>query len=189
MSILAGSHSNIMVQGITGREASMVVKHMREYGTPVVAGVTPGKGNSYVCDNPVFDTVSAAKMHVEINTSSIYVPPLSALDACVEALDNGIELLLIITENVPLHDMMKIITLAEEKHTRVVGPNSVGIITPGSRAKLGPIGGDNPDRCFIPGNIGIISRSGGMTAEIALTLKRQGWGVSTAISVGGDPIL
>jgi succinyl-CoA synthetase alpha subunit len=189
MGILVDRNSRIVIQGITGREASMVTKHSIAYGTKISAGVTPGKGGQNVDGVPVYDTIRQACRHHALNTSVVYVPPAFVYDAALEALENGIKLILIITERVPCHDVMKILCMARKENCTVVGPNSVGIIDPQERIKLGAIGGDNPTRCFIPGEVGVISRSGGMTAEYAWMVKQAGYGVSTCVSIGGDPIL
>lgn len=189
MAILIDQNSRVVIHGITGREASMVTKHTLEYGTKIVGGVTPGKLGSTVHGVPVFNTLKSLLKEHEANVSLIYVPPAAVLSAVEEAVDNGIKLIVIITENVPQHDVMKILHLAKESEARVIGPNSVGVINPGCKVRLGAIGGDNPDRCFVPGRIGVISRSGGMTAETSWMVKKAGFGVSTSISVGGDPII
>ncbi len=189
MGILIDEESKVIVQGITGREASMVTKHMLDYGTKVMAGVTPGKEGQEVHGVPVYDTVKAAMREKEVNLSLIYVPPAFVLDAVQEALDNGIKLLVVITENIPQKDVVKALKLAREHEARIIGPNTVGMINPGAGVKLGAIGGDNPDRCFVPGSIGVISRSGGMTAETSWMAKRAGRGVSTSIGIGGDPMI
>lgn len=170
----------------------MVVGHMRAYGTRVTAGVTPGKAGTFVEDVPVFDTLRQAAGALGLarfDASIVYVPPLAALDAVAEAVECGVRFLLVVTENIPAHDCMRMLQLAERAGVTLVGPNSVGVISPRARLKLGPIGGDRPERAFVPGRIGIISRSGGMTSELGLQLKRAGLGVSTAVSVGGDAML
>jgi succinyl-CoA synthetase alpha subunit len=180
----------VVVQGATGREASMVVAHMKAYGTRVAAGVTPGKAGAEVDGTPVFDTVAAAANAVgAIDASIVYVPPLATLDAVAEAVEAGVPLLLVVTENVPLHDSMRLLDRARGGGTTVIGPNSVGVISPRARLKLGAIGGDRPERAFVPGRVGVISRSGGLTAEVGLQLKRAGLGVSTAVSIGGDAMI
>jgi len=189
MTILIDQHTRVLVQGITGREASMVTRYIVEYGTQVAGGVTPGKGGQTVHGVPVFDTVSALLQHGPANTALVYVPPGAVLDAVREAIENGIRLVVIITENVPQHDAMKIHRISRQAGVTVIGPNSVGMISPAHRVKLGAIGGDNVARCFVPGSVGVISRSGGMTAETAWMVKKAGFGVSTCISVGGDPII
>ncbi|MHB1126446.1 MAG: succinate--CoA ligase subunit alpha [Bacillota bacterium] len=189
MAILIDRNSKIVVQGITGREASMVTQHTLKYGTPIVAGVTPGKGGQDVHGVPVYDTLKAACRDHEINTAIVYVPPAFTLDAVQEALANGIKLIWIATENVPQLDAIKFLHQARKMGVRVIGPNSVGIISPGERVKVGAIGGDKVERCFVPGHVGVISRSGGMTAETSWMVKKAGYGVSTSISIGGDPMI
>ncbi len=189
MSILVDASTRVAVQGITGREASMVTKHMLDYGTTVVAGVTPGKRGEVVHGVPVFDTLKQACAETKPNATLIYVPPAFVLDAVLETIDNGIKFLVIITENIPQHDMVKVLYAAEEAGVRIIGPNTVGVINPRAKVKLGAIGGDDPLRCFVPGNVGVISRSGGMTAETSYMVKKAGLGVSTAIGVGGDPLI
>jgi succinyl-CoA synthetase alpha subunit len=178
-----------VVQGITGREASMVTKHTLAYGARIVAGVTPGKGGQEVHGVPVYDTLKAACAAHQLNTSVIYVPPAFASDAVAEAVANGIKLILIPTENVPQKDAVKCLALARRAGARVIGPNSVGMINPADRVKLGAIGGDNVERCFVAGPVGVISRSGGMTAEVSWMVKRAGYGVSTSVSIGGDALI
>lgn len=189
MAILADERSRIVIQGITGREASMVTRHSLDYGTPIVAGVTPGRGGDNVHGVPVYDSLKQACREHELNTAIVYVPPAFAADAALEAMDNGMKLVLIITERIPQMDVVKVLHLARSRGTVVVGPNSVGIISPRHRVKMGAIGGDNVERCFVPGPVGVISRSGGMTAECAWMAKRAGYGVSTCISIGGDPFI
>ncbi|MCI2426082.1 CoA-binding protein [Candidatus Acetothermia bacterium] len=189
MAILVGKESTVVIQGITGREASMVTKLMLDYGTPVVAGVTPGRGGQKVEGVPVYDTLKAACHVHELDTSIIYVPPAAVLGAVWEAVANNIQLILIVTENIPQLDVIKILQLAKNHGVRIVGPNSVGIISPAERCKIGAIGGDKTERCFVPGCIGVISRSGGMTAESSWMVKRAGYGVSTSISIGGDALI
>jgi succinyl-CoA synthetase alpha subunit len=181
----------VVVQGITGREARMVVNHMQAYGTLVAAGVTPGKCGEQVEGVPVFDTLAAAAAATgrRFDASLISVPPLSVLDAAEEAIAAGIGFLLIATENVPLHDSLKLLALARDAGAAVVGPNSVGLISPAAGLKLGAIGGDRPERAFVPGSVGVMSRSGGLTAEVGLQLKLRRLGVSTAVSVGGDAMI
>ena len=167
----------------------MVTRYTLAYGTSIVAGVTPGKGGQHVEGVPVYDTLATACREHDINTAITYVPPASAYDAVAEAIHCGIPLICIPTENVPQHDAIRCLALARRAGVRVVGPNSLGIISPRQRVKLGAIGGDNPGRCFSPGPVGIISRSGGMTAEVAWTVRQAGFGVSTAVSIGGDALV
>lgn len=188
MSILVDEDTKLLIQGITGREASEKLPEMLEYGTDVVAGVTPGKGGQEVEGVPVYDSVEEAlEEHPEINASLVYVPPFAAKDAAFEAMDNGIKMIDIVTERVPTKDSWKIFEKAEEEDARVVGPTSVGIISPG-KSKLGPIGGSEPEKVYKPGKVGIISKSGGMTTETAWVVRQAGYGVSTAIGLGGDRI-
>lgn len=188
MSILVDEATRVVVQGITGREGSFVTNEMLRYGTKVLAGVTPGKGGEEIHGVPVYDTLKQAlSAHPEINTSLIYVPPLSAKEAAIEAISNEIKLINIITERVPIHDTADLYSYAVSRGARVVGPTSVGILSPG-KCKLGPIGGTDPDFQFKPGRIGIISKSGSMTSETAWILCQAGFGISTALSVGGDVI-
>lgn len=189
MAILVDKNSKIVIQGITGREASMVTKHALAYGTKILAGVTPGKEGQDVEGIPVYDTLKRACQERELNTSVVYVPPAFAYDAVMEAIGNGIKLILIITERIPRHDVAKFLLGGKEAKCTIVGPNSVGIINPEDRVKLGAIGGDNVERCFVPGEVGVISRSGGMTAECSWMVKKAGFGVSTSVSIGGDPLI
>ena len=188
MSIYVDEDTKVLVQGITGREASEKVPEMLEYGTDVVAGVTPGKGGQEVHGVPVYDTVKEAlEQHPEINASIVYVPPRFAKNAAFEALDAGIPFLNIITEHIPVRDTWEIHRKAEENDAKIVGPTSVGIISPG-KTKLGPIGGSDPEKMYRPGKIGIVSKSGGMTTETAHVIMHSGFGVSTAMGIGGDII-
>jgi len=188
MSILVNEDTKVLVQGITGREASEKVPAMIDYGTNIVAGVTPGKAGQEVSGVPVYDTVKEAlEKHSGINTSLIYVPPFAAKDAAFEAIENGIQLLNIITERIPTKDAWKIYEKAQEENVTVVGPTSVGVITP-DECKLGPIGGDKPEKVYKPGKVGVISKSGGMTTETAWVIRQSGYGISTAAGLGGDVI-
>ncbi len=189
MAILATKDSKVVIQGITGREASMVTKHSLAYGTKILAGVTPGREGQNVEGVPIYDTLKRACKNHDLNTSIVYVPPAFAYDAVMEAIGNGIKLVLIITERIPRHDAAYFLAAAKTANCTIVGPNSVGIISPGEKIKLGPIGGDKVDRCFVPGEVGVISRSGGMTAECSWMVKRAGFGVSTSVSIGGDPMI
>lgn len=188
MSIFIDEDTKVLVQGITGREACEKVPEMQEYGTEVVAGVTPGKGGQEVHDVPVYDTVSKAlSEYPDINTSLIYVPPFAAKDAIFEALENGIKTLNVITERIPTKDAWKIYQKVQKEEATMIGPTSVGIISPG-KAKLGPIGGGQPEKVYEEGKIGVISKSGGMTTETSWVVRQAGYGVSTATGLGGDVI-
>ncbi|MBV7337344.1 CoA-binding protein [Chloroflexi bacterium TSY] len=167
----------------------MVATHMLAYGTDVVAGVTPGKGGQEVNAVPVYDSVWEAQRAHQATIALTYVPPPIVYDAAQEAIANGLQMILIPTENVPQHDMMRLLDQCEKAGVLLIGPNSVGMINPATRLKLGAIGGDDPSRSFVPGRIGVISRSGDMTAEIAHMVQRADFGVSTAISVGGDALI
>ncbi len=184
MSVLVGYETKLLVQGITGRDGSFHTKLMKEYGTNVVAGVTPGKGGTNIEGVPVFDTVKGAVAKTGANTSVIFVPAPFAYDAIVEAADGGIELIVAITEGVPVMDMLKAVKYVKERGARLIGPNCPGIITPGE-AKVGIL----PGHIFKKGNIGVISRSGTLTYEIVSHLTNHGLGQSTALGIGGDPII
>lgn len=178
--------SALLVQGITGKEGSYHTARMIEYGTRVVAGVTPGKGGSSVHGVPVYNTVErAVREHPEINTSIIFVPAPHAPDAFYEAIDAGIRTVAVITEGVPVHDGIRMVAYARSKGAVVLGPNCPGAISPGERAKVGIM----PVRAFSPGNIGIVSRSGTLTYEISEALTRAGMGQSTVVGLGGDPVV
>ena len=184
MAILVDRNTRVLVQGITGREGSFHTKLMLEYGTKIVAGVTPGKGGLKVHGVPVYDSVEEAiARHPEINTSIIFVPAPYASDAVYEAIDAGIRLIVVITEHIPIHDTMKFVNYARIKGSIIVGPNTPGVITPG-QAKVGIM----PGHMFTPGSIGIVSRSGTLTYEIAYELTKAGFGQSTCVGIGGDPI-
>ena len=188
--MLLDADAKIMVQGITGREARMMVQDMLAYGSRIVAGVTPGKGGQDVHGVPVYDTVAEAAKRHGATVSVVSVPPQAVLDASIEAIRNGIKLCLIMTERVPRLDVSRLLASAKEACCTVIGPNSLGLIRPGI-AKLGTIGGrlDNVERSFMPGRVAVLSRSGGMTTEIASFLTGRGIGQSIAVGVGGDPII
>jgi succinyl-CoA synthetase alpha subunit len=186
MAIIATRNTFLLVQGITGREGSYHTQGMIEYGTQVVAGVTPGKGGTKVHGVPVYNTVEEAlKKHPEINTSILFVPAPFAPDAFYEAVDAGIKTIVVITEGIPVHDEIKMISYARSKGVVVVGPNCPGVISPGERVKVGIM----PERSFSPGSVGIVSRSGTLTYEISEALTKAGLGQSTVIGIGGDPIV
>lgn len=182
--------TEIMVQGITGREARSMVADMVEYGSRIVAGVTPGKGGQDVQGIPVYNTVAELKENHAPSVTIVSVPARAVLPAAEEALGNGITLCLIMSERVPRLDTSKIVATAKERGCTVIGPNSLGLIRP-HVAKLGTIGGriDNVQRSFLPGRTAVISRSGGMTTEIASFLTSHGIGQSIAVGVGGDAII
>ncbi|HKV40311.1 MAG TPA: succinate--CoA ligase subunit alpha, partial [Blastocatellia bacterium] len=184
MSILVDEHSRVVVQGITGKEGAFHTARMVEYGTKIVAGVTPGKGGSEHEGVPVFNTVAEAVRATGANTSIIYVPPPFAADAIMEAADAGIPLVVCITEGIPALDMVKAFDYLSRRTTRLVGPNCPGIISPG-KCKLGIM----PARIHKPGHVGVVSRSGTLTYEAVHQLTQLGLGQSTAVGIGGDPII
>lgn len=190
MAILADENTRVIVQGITGREAATFTKDMINYGTKVVAGVTPGKRGQEVHGVPVYDTVRQAVQNHSADATVISVPPALVKGAALEALENGIKLLVIISERVPRKDTVEILEVAKERNARVIGPNTLGLISP-HRVKLGMAGGpvDDVKKAYMPGVVGIASRSGGMTTEIANLLTTNGIGQSTCIGIGGDPIV
>jgi succinyl-CoA synthetase alpha subunit len=184
MSIFIDRNSTVIVQGITGRDGSFHAKQMIEYGTRIVGGVTPGKGGQkFEGTVPVFNTVRDAVQETRANTSVIYVPPMYAADAIMEAADAGIRFIVAITEGVPVNDMTKVYPFVKEKGARLLGPNCPGLITPG-QSKVGII----PGRICLPGSIGVVSRSGTLTYEVVYQLTRAGMGQSTCVGIGGDPI-
>lgn len=189
MAILVDRTTKIAIQGITGREGSMITRHSVQYGTKVVAGVSPGKGGQSVYGVPVYDSLRAACREKQIDCSLICVPPESVSNAVLEAISNNIKLILLPTVNLPVHDTLQIINLAKEARVRLIGPNSLGIINPRDGVKLGALGGDNVARSFVPGHVGVISISTGMTAETAWMVKKAGFGVSTCISIGNHPLI
>jgi succinyl-CoA synthetase alpha subunit len=184
VSVFIDNNTTLLVQGITGRDGSFHAKQMLEYGTKVVAGVTPGKGGQKFENRvPIFDTVAEAVRETGANTSVIYVPPMFAADAMMEAADAGIKLVVAITEGVPVLDMTKVYPFVKERGARLIGPNCPGLITPG-RSKVGII----PGRICTPGHVGVVSRSGTLTYEVVYQLTRAGLGQSTCVGIGGDPI-
>ena len=184
MSVLVNKNSKIIVQGFTGSEGTFHATQMIEYGTNVVGGVTPGKGGQTHLDRPVFNTVAEAVAKADANTPIIFVPPAFAADAIMEAADAGIKVIITITEGIPVADMVKASNYIADKDCRLIGPNCPGVITPGE-AKVGIM----PGFVFKKGNIGIISKSGTLTYEAADQVVREGFGISTAIGIGGDPII
>ncbi|MBC8500722.1 MAG: succinate--CoA ligase subunit alpha [Nanoarchaeota archaeon] len=189
MGIIIDKNTRVLVQGITGKEGNRATKEMLDYGTKVSCGVTPGKGGMKVHSLKVFDSVKEAKKYDSlINTSVLYVPPLMVYDAALEAILNGIKTVVIITENVPVKDTTKLVEYAKRYNARIIGPASVGVLSVGV-GKLGSIGGAEEKRMYSKGNVGIISKSGGMCAETALILTQENLGQSTIIGIGGDVII
>ncbi len=184
MSVLVNKDSKIIVQGFTGSEGTFHAEQMIEYGTNVVGGVTPGKGGQTHLDRPVFNTVAEAVEKVGADTSIIFVPPAFAADAIMEAADAGIKVIITITEGIPVGDMIKAANYIKSRDCRLVGPNCPGVITPGE-AKVGIM----PGFVFKKGNVGIVSKSGTLTYEAADQVVKQGLGITTAIGIGGDPII
>ncbi|MCC6028797.1 MAG: succinate--CoA ligase subunit alpha [Candidatus Korarchaeum sp.] len=184
MAILVREGMRVLVQGITGRQGTIHTKLMLEYGTKIVAGVTPGKSGAKVHGVPVFDSVEeAVREKGPIDASIVFVPAPYAMDAVIEAVDNAIPLVVVITEGIPVHDTAKFVSYARSMGTTIIGPNCPGIIAPG-KVKIGIMPADS----FAPGPVGIVSRSGTLTYEISLSLKNAGYGSSTTIGIGGDPI-
>ncbi|WP_445382232.1 succinate--CoA ligase subunit alpha [Robiginitalea sp. IMCC43444] len=184
MSVLVNKNSKIIVQGFTGSEGTFHAEQMIEYGTNVVGGVTPGKGGQEHLGKPVFNTVSDAVEKTGADTTIIFVPPAFAADAIMEAANAGISVIITITEGIPVADMIKANTYVKERGARLVGPNCPGVITPGE-AKVGIM----PGFVFKKGGVGIVSKSGTLTYEAADQVVRQGLGITTAIGIGGDPII
>ena len=184
MSIIVNKDSKVLVQGFTGSEGTFHSEQMIEYGTNIVCGVTPGKGGSTHLNKPVYNSVQEAVINEDINTSIIFVPPAFAADAIMEAAESGIKTIVAITEGIPVSDMTKVVSYIKEKNVRLIGPNCPGIITP-EEAKIGIM----PGFVFQKGNVGIVSKSGTLTYEAADQVVKAGYGISTAIGVGGDPII
>jgi succinyl-CoA synthetase alpha subunit len=184
MSVLVNKQSKILVQGFTGTEGTFHSTQMIDYGSQIVGGVTPGKGGTKHLDRPVFNTVAEAVKATGANVSIIFVPPAFAADAVMEAADAGVELIVCITENIPVQDMVKAKNFLQGKNSRLIGPNCPGVISAGE-CKVGIM----PSNPFKKGKIGIVSKSGTLTYEAADQLDKAGLGVSTAIGIGGDPII
>ena len=184
MSVLVDKNSRIVVQGITGRSGLFHTRQCRDYGTGIVAGVTPGKGGNHIEGIPVFNTVAEAVKYTEANVSMIFVPPPSAADAILEAADAGIDLAVCITEGIPIRDMVPVKAILQGSKTRLIGPNCPGVITPG-QCKVGIM----PGHIHTAGKIGVVSRSGTLTYEAVKQLTDLGLGQSTGVGIGGDPII
>jgi succinyl-CoA synthetase alpha subunit len=184
MAILIDKDSKVVVQGLTGREGSFHALRNRAYGTQVVAGVTPGKGGQDVEGIPVFDTVRDAVVETGADVSLIFVPPRFAADAMYEAIDSGVGLIVTITEGIPAHEMLKIYNYLRVKGVAMIGPNCPGVISPG-KSNVGIM----PPQIFAEGSVGLVSRSGTLTYQIANELTQKGLGQSTAVGIGGDPIV
>ena len=184
MSIIVNKNSKVLVQGFTGSEGTFHSEQMIEYGTNVVCVVTPGKGGTKHLGRPVYNSVIDALSSEDINTSIIFVPPMFAADAIMEAAESNIKTIVTITEGIPIGDMTKVVSYIEGKNIRLIGPNCPGIITP-EEAKIGIM----PGFVFKKGNVGIVSKSGTLTYEAADQVVKSGYGISTAIGVGGDPII
>tara|TARA_B000000441_G_scaffold24892_1_gene15492 strand:- start:654 stop:1523 length:870 start_codon:yes stop_codon:yes gene_type:complete len=184
MSVLVNKNSKVIIQGFTGAEGTFHASEMINYGTNVVGGVTPSKGGLSHLERPVFNTVNEAKKKTDANVSLIFVPPAFASDAIMESIDAGIETIIAITEGIPVKDMIKVKSYLKGKNSTLLGPNCPGAITPGE-AKVGIM----PGFVFKPGNIGIVSKSGTLTYEAADQVVKAGLGISTAIGIGGDPIV
>lgn len=186
MSILINGNTRVLIQGITGKSGTQAATELLDYGTRVVAGVTPGKGGQEVDTVPVFNTVAEAQEAAgRVDVSMVYVPPLLARDAALEAIRARIPLVHIFVEKMPVLDVAQVLSEARKYGARVLGPASVGAIAPGE-AKIGSIGGPNPDRVFSKGPVGVISKSGGMCSELAMLITNGGYGQSTVVGVGGD---
>lgn len=186
MAILVDKNTRLLVQGITGREGGFHSRRMIEYGTQVVAGVTPGKGGQWACDDrvPVFDTVAEAVAATEANVSVVYVPARFAPDAVVEAADAGVPLIVCITEGIPTQDLIQVCAYLDLKGARLVGPNCPGLLSPGE-ARVGIM----PGHIATPGPVGVVSRSGTLTYEVVYALTARGIGQTTCVGIGGDPVM
>lgn len=184
MAILVDERTKVIIQGITGHQGTFHAGAMIEYGTKVVGGVTPGKGGREVHGVPVFDSVREAVKETEANASMVLVPSAFAMDACYEAMNAGIEILVLITERIPFHDAMRIMAYADTKDVKVIGPNTPGIISP-ELCKIGIM----PGHIFSQGEVGVLSRSGTLTYEIVDWITQSGLGQSTCMGIGGDPVI
>ncbi len=184
MSILIDQNTRVLIQGITGRDGSFHAQRMLEYGTQVVAGVTPGKGGQSILGVPVFNTVAEAKRQTQATAAAIYVPAKFAKDAILEDIEAGMELVICITEGIPVLDMVEVQCRLKKSRTRLIGPNCPGVISPG-KAKVGIM----PGHIHEPGPVGVISRSGTLTYEVVYNLTLNHWGQSSCVGLGGDPII
>ncbi len=183
MSILIDEGTRILVQGITGKSGSLQAKVMREYGANIVAGVTPGKGGQEVYGIPVFDTVREAMALSPIDAAICFVPPAYAMESCFEVIDGGIPFVVLTTENIPEHDVLRILIHAKCKGTRILGPGTAGLISPG-KSKLGA----HPARMYTKGRVGMVSKSGALSYEVGKALTDAGIGQSTVVAIGGGPV-
>jgi succinyl-CoA synthetase alpha subunit len=188
MSILIDESTTFIIQGITGREAVTMAREVLDYGSKLIGGVTPGRKGREVHGVPVEDTVRAFTDRTRVDAAVVSVPPAFAADAVFEAIDAGIKLLVVVTERIPRKQVAQFVEYAQQQGVRIIGPNCLGIISPG-KSKVGGVGGANTELAFKPGKIGVMSRSGGMTVEIANALSASGLGISTAVSIGGDAII
>ncbi len=190
MAILIDRDTTVIIQGITGREAVTMTREGLDYGTRIIGGVTPGRGGREIHGVPVYDTVEQATRKTRVDASVISVPPQFTRDAAFEALEAGIKVLVIVTENIPRYEVAQMVELASMRGARIIGPNCLGVLSPGE-AKVGGLGGRAEDarKAFTRGPVGVMSRSGGMTTEICNTLTAAGLGQSTAVSIGGDAII
>ncbi|OHA17180.1 MAG: hypothetical protein A3G52_01630 [Candidatus Taylorbacteria bacterium RIFCSPLOWO2_12_FULL_43_20] len=190
MGLLLPKNAKLIAQGITGSEGRVALPWMQKYGTKIVAGVTPGKGGQELSGVPVFDTVEKAVEKVgQVDGSVLFVPPMQVKKAVEEAIRAGIRFILIGAEKVPVADASAMYELALKKGANIIGPSSVGLISPSRKIKIGSIGGPNPDQVYKEGEIAVISKSGGMTSEIALHLGQHGFGISWAVGIGGERII
>jgi succinyl-CoA synthetase alpha subunit len=188
--ILIQKDTTVIIQGITGREAVTMAREGLDYGTKIIGGVTPGRGGREVHGIPVYDTVEAITKKARVDASVISVPPAFTRDAAFEAIEAGVKLLVVVTENIPRYEVAQMVELAALRGARIIGPNCLGVLSPGE-AKVGGLGGRAEDarKAFTKGPVGVMSRSGGMTTEICNTLTAAGLGQSTAVSIGGDAII
>jgi succinyl-CoA synthetase alpha subunit len=188
--ILIDRNTAIVIQGITGREAVTMTRECLDYGSRIVGGVTPGRGGRDVHGVPVYDSLAEITRRTRVDASVVSVPPAFTRDAVFEAIENGVRLIVIITERIPRYEVAQMVELAALRGARIIGPNCLGLLSPGE-AKVGGLGGRAEDarKAFSPGPIGVMSRSGGMTTEICNTLSAAGLGQSTAVSIGGDAII